>query len=182
MKALFTFVALVVTMIVSQPVSAASSAHDFSFTSIDGGALPLEAYAGKVVLVVNTASRCGFTPQYDDLQALYDAYQDQGLVVLGVPSGDFGGQELDDAKAIKEFCSVNFNITFPMADKTRVKGGSAHPFYRWAGEELGMIARPRWNFHKYLIGRDGKLITWFAPTTSPNSAKLRATVEDALAG
>lgn len=175
-----TFFAFTVATMISAQPAMAQTAHDFSFTSIDGAPLPLNQYSGKVVLVVNTASRCGFTPQYDDLQALYDAYRDKGLVVLGVPSNDFGRQEPGSASEIKEFCEVNFNITFPMADKTVVKGNEAHPFYRWAGDELGMMARPRWNFHKYLIGRDGSLINWYAPTTSPMSGKMTTAVEAAL--
>lgn len=158
----------------------AQTAHDFSFTAIEGGSLPLSKYKGEVVLVVNTASRCGFTPQYQDLQDLYDAYRDKGLVVLGAPSNDFGGQEPGQAEEIKEFCEVNFNITFPMTDKTVVKGQSAHPFYQWAAAELGMMAKPRWNFHKYLIDREGKLVNWFASTTSPQSAKLKKAIEAAL--
>ena len=158
----------------------AGSAYDYDFTAIDGAPLPLGQFQGKVVLAVNTASACGFTRQYDDLQRLYDAYRDQGLVVLGIPSNDFGGQEPLSAEGIKSFCEVNFNITFPMTDKTKVKGPDAHPFYQWAGAEFGQMAKPRWNFHKYLIGRDGQLLTWFAPTTSPSSRKMTAAVEDAL--
>ncbi len=160
----------------------AQTAHDFSFTAIEGGALPLSKYKGEVVLVVNTASRCGFTPQYQDLQDLYDAYRDKGLVVLGVPSNDFGGQEPGQAEEIKEFCEVNFNITFPMTDKVKVKGSDAHPFYQWAAGELGVLAKPRWNFHKYLIGRDGRLRDWFSSPTRPSSDKMRRAVDAALAG
>ena len=176
-----TLMITVLTMFGSAQSAQAASAHDFTFTSIDGAPMPLSQYQGQVVLAVNTASACGFTPQYDDLQALYETYQDQGLVVLGIPSNDFGGQEPLSADGIKEFCSVNFNITFPMTDKTVVKGGNAHPFYQWAAEELGMIAKPRWNFHKYLVGRDGQLINWYASTTSPTSSKLKKAVEAALA-
>ena len=176
-----TLMITVLMMFGSAQSAQAASAHDFTFTSIDGAPMPLSQYQGKVVLAVNTASACGFTPQYDDLQALYESYQDQGLVVLGIPSNDFGGQEPLSADGIKEFCSVNFNITFPITDKTVVKGGNAHPFYQWAAEELGMIAKPRWNFHKYLVGRDGQLINWYASTTSPTSSKLKKAVEAALA-
>ena len=161
--------------------TSAATAHDFTFTAIDGTTLPMAQFEGQVVLAVNTASACGFTPQYDDLQKLYETYHDQGLVVLGIPSNDFGRQEPLSAEGIQQFCSVNFNISFPMTDKTVVKGNDAHPFYQWAAEELGMIAKPRWNFHKYLVGRDGQLVTWFASTTSPMSSKLTQAVEDALA-
>ena len=159
---------------------AADTAFDFEFDGIDGAPLSMEQFKDQVVLAVNTASACGFTPQYDDLQHLYETYQDQGLVVLGIPSNDFGRQEPLSADGIKEFCEVNFNITFPMTDKTMVKGNNAHPFYLWAADQLGMMAKPRWNFHKYLIGRDGQLITWYASTTSPMSDRVKKAVEKAL--
>ncbi|MCE2516665.1 MAG: glutathione peroxidase [Alphaproteobacteria bacterium] len=159
----------------------AETAYDFSFTSIDGDAMPLAQFDGKAVLVVNTASACGFTPQYDELQELYQAYQDKGLVVLGVPSNDFGNQEPLSEESLKEFCEVNFSITFPITEKEQVKGKDAHPFYQWAADELGMMAKPRWNFHKYLIGPDGRLLDWFSTTTSPLSPKVKAAVEKALA-
>ena len=157
------------------------SAHDFQFTSIEGDPLPMSDFAGKVVLVVNTASRCGFTPQYEGLQSLWERYRDDGLVVLGVPSGDFGGQELATAKEIKEFCSVHFAIDFPLTEKTHVKGAAAHPFYAWAGEALGRTAKPRWNFHKYLVARDGRLVDWFSTATGPSSKRVQKAIEAALA-
>ncbi len=159
----------------------AGPAHRFSFESIDGGPLPLSAYAGRVVLVVNTASLCGYTPQYEGLQTLWETYRDRGLVVLGVPSNDFGGQEPGSAEEIKTFCTVNFDVDFPLADKAQVKGPGAHPFYRWAETELGPDAAPKWNFHKYLIGRDGRLAGWFPTRTTPQSAEVAAAVEAALA-
>jgi len=178
-RSLLSLFALVLMMTIA-PLAHAASAYDFEFDGLDGAPLPLSQYEGKVVLAVNTASACGFTPQYEGLQALYEDYHDQGLVVLGIPSNDFGRQEPLSAEGIKDFCAVNFNITFPMTDKTVVKGQTAHPFYQWAAEELGMIAKPRWNFHKYLIGRDGKLINWFASTTAPQSSKLKKAIEKAL--
>ena len=158
------------------PAAAASTAHDFSFTSIDGGDLPLETYRGKVVLLVNTASMCGFTSQYEGLQSLWTEYKEEGLVVLGVPSDDFGGQELDDAKQVKEFCTVNYGIDFPMADIVHVKGSNAHPYYKWIADAHGGLAVPRWNFHKHLIDGNGALIDWFASTTGPKSARLRKAI------
>lgn len=155
----------------------ADTAHQFSFTSINGTQLSLGEFAGKLLLVVNTASRCGFTPQYDQLQALWEKYRDQGLVVLGVPSNDFGRQELDSSAAIKEFCSVNFAIDFPMTERSLVKGDAAHPFYLWAAEQVGRAGRPRWNFHKYLIGPDGQMIDWFSSMTGPDSEKMRQAIE-----
>lgn len=158
------------------------TAHDFAFAGIDGGLLPLKRFAGQPVLVVNTASRCGFTYQYDGLQALYDRYRDRGLVVLGVPSDDFGGQELDTEAEVKEFCAVNFAIDFPMTGITPVKGSGAHPFYAWARRELGPEQAPRWNFHKYLVGADGRLLAAFPTATEPTAAAVTEAVETALAG
>ena len=162
------------------PAAAAMTAHDFSFTGIDGGDLPLAAYRGKVVLLVNTASMCGFTGQYEGLQSLWTEYKDKGLVVLGVPSDDFGGQELDDAKKVKEFCTLNYGIDFPMADIVRVKGPNEHPYYKWVAGAHGGLAVPRWNFHKHVIERNGDLVDWFASTTGPKSGRLRKAIETAL--
>ncbi|WP_028465358.1 glutathione peroxidase [Nisaea denitrificans] len=160
--------------------AAATSAHDFSFVSIEGDPLSMKEYAGKAVLVVNTASLCGFTKQYDGLQALWERYRERGLVVLGVPSNDFGAQEPGTADEIKDFCAVNFAVDFPMTEKQTVSGEQAHPFYRWAAKELGPLSKPRWNFYKILIGPDGKAIDWFASTTAPSAAKLIKAVEAAL--
>ena len=163
------------------PGNTPDNAHDFDFVSIDGAPLPLKGFAGKAVLVVNTASMCGYTPQYADLQALWERYRGRGLVVLGVPSNDFGGQEPGSAEQIKDFCEVNFSVDFPMTEKQAVTGAGAHPFYRWAGQELGPAAAPRWNFHKFLIGRDGRVVDRFAPDVTADDPRLRAAVEAALA-
>jgi glutathione peroxidase len=159
----------------------AASAYDFAFTSIEGQQLPLSDFKGKVVLLVNTASRCGFTPQYEGLQAVWERYRDQGLVVLGVPSNDFGGQEPGSEAEIKQFCEVNFAVDFPLTSKEHVVGEAAHPFYRWAAAQLGLTAKPRWNFHKYLIGPDGELVDWFATTTKPTASKVTKAIEAQLA-
>ncbi|MEK9672260.1 MAG: glutathione peroxidase [Rhodospirillaceae bacterium] len=156
------------------------TAHDFTFTAIDGAPLPLKSLAGKAVMIVNTASQCGYTPQYTDLQALWAKYKDRGFVLLGVPSNDFGGQEPGTEKQIKEFCEVNFNVDFPLTQKAKVKGDDAHPFYKWAAGELGFAAKPRWNFHKYLIAPDGKLTDWFSTPTSPTAPKVIKAVEAVL--
>lgn len=156
-------------------------AHDFSFPGIDGGTVSLRDFAGRALLVVNTASRCGYTYQYDGLQALYDRYRDRGLVVLGVPSDDFGGQELDTEAQVKEFCSVNFAIDFPMTGITVVRGPGAHPFYVWAEGELGPERAPRWNFHKYLVGPDGALVAAFPTRTEPSDPRLLGAIEALLA-
>ncbi len=159
-------------------VSATGSAHDFSFESIDGEPLPLVQYAGKAILLVNTASKCGFTPQYEGLQTLWETYGEQGLVVLGAPSNDFGQQEPGSEAQIKEFCEVNFSINFPMTAKITTKGENAHPFYRWVRAETG--SAPKWNFYKYLIGPDGKLIAAFPSAVKPMSKELTKAIEDIL--
>ncbi len=169
-----------VAAIATAPAVLAATAHDFAFTSIDGEPLPLSRFRGRAVLVVNTASFCGFTPQYTALQGLWERYRDRGLVVLGVPSNDFGGQEPGSEAEIKAFCRVNFAIDFPLTGKTVVRGDGAHPFYRWAAAELGMLAKPRWNFHKYLIGPDGRLEAWFSTITAPDAAKVVRAIEAVL--
>lgn len=156
------------------------NAFDFSFKSIDGKNMPLSSYKGKLIMVVNTASLCGFTKQYSELQELYSKYKDKGFVIIGVPSNDFGGQEPEDEKAIKKFCEINYNITFPMTEKYSVKGENAHPFYKWAEEEKGGLAAPKWNFHKYLISPEGEIIDWFFSSTSPTSGKVIKAVEENL--
>ena len=154
----------------------------FSFTSIEGQPLSLADYRGKAVLVVNTASRCGFTHQYAGLQTLWETYRDRGLVVLGVPSNDFGAQEPGSETEIKEFCIVNFNIDFPMTEKQVVSGANAHPFYQWSGEQLGVLSKPKWNFYKILLDSDGNAVDWFASTTGPDANKLIAAIESVLPG
>ena len=157
-----------------------SSAHDFNFTAIEGDPLPFAQFAGKAVLVVNTASQCGFTPQYAELADLWARYRDKGLVVLAVPSNDFGGQEPGNESEIKEFCEVNYGIDFPMTDKEHVKGADAHPFYKWAASHFGPLSKPRWNFHKYLVAPDGQLAGWFSTMTSPTSDKVVRAIEAQL--
>jgi glutathione peroxidase len=157
-----------------------SSAHDYAFDTIDGGPLPLTSFRDKVVLVVNTASACGLTPQYDGLEKLYSDYKDRGLVVLGVPCNQFAGQEPGTEAEIKDFCETRFSIDFPLTAKTDVKGDTAHTFYKWAKGELGEPAEPVWNFHKILIGKDGKAIRAFGPRTDPLDAEITAAIEKAL--
>ena len=155
-------------------------AYDFEFHTIEGGHLPLETYRDKVVLVVNTASQCGLTPQYEGLEKLYSDYRDQGLVVLGVPCNQFAGQEPGTEAEIKDFCETKFNIDFPLTAKADVKGDSAHPFYKWAKEVLGEPAEPVWNFHKILVGKDGKLIRAFGPRTEPLDDEVVGAIKAAL--
>jgi len=161
--------------------SQTGSAHDFAFTSIDGSEMPLSQYAGKVLLVVNTASLCGFTPQYQGLQALYERYGDRGLVVIGAPSNDFGGQEPKSEGEIKEFCQGAFGVTFPLTEKLQVKGAQPHPFYQWARETGGEKLAPRWNFHKYLISADGKLVGAFSTRVKPEAKEVTDAIEEQLA-
>ena len=146
----------------------------FVFPSMDGGDLSLGDWQGRPVLVVNTASRCGFTHQYDALQELYETYRDQGLVVLAVPSGDFR-QELASDDEVKEFCELNFNLTMPMATITSVKGADAHPFYAWLRRTAGWV--PNWNFNKVLIAPDGRVAGTWRATTAPNSRDIHASIE-----
>ena len=156
------------------------TAHDFDFTSIDGKPLPMKGFDGKAVLVVNTASQCGLTPQYEGLESLWSDYRDKGLVVLGVPSNDFGAQEPGTESEIQSFCTTNFGVDFPMTSKVPVTGDKAHPFYQWAKTELGAEAEPKWNFHKILVGKDGKLIGGFGSRTEPSDPDLRQAIDAAL--
>lgn len=174
------FAALLALFSAAPAFAAGTTAHDFSFTAIEGEPLPLSQFKGKAVLVVNTASLCGFTPQYEGLQAVWEKYSDRGFVVVGVPSNDFGSQEPGGSAEIKDFCSTNYQVTFPLAEKEVVSGTGAHPFYRWAREELGVLAAPKWNFHKYLIAPDGRLVDWFSTTTKPGSEKIAQVIESIL--
>jgi len=155
--------------------------HALPLPSLDGGTIDPDTLAGKVVLVVNTASMCGFTPQYEGLQALWESHRDRGLVVLGVPSDDFGGQEYGDNGAIREFCELTYGIDFPMLTRQHVKGADAHPLFAWLSREAGMLGSPKWNFFKYVVGRDGRLVGWYSSATGPDSGSLAKAVEDALA-
>ncbi len=159
----------------------AADAYQFDMTRIDGKPLPFSQFRGKVVLVVNTASFCGFTPQYEGLQKLQSSLGPKGFTVLGIPSGDFGGQEHEKNGEIAEFCESKFGITFPMTEKSVVKGPDALPFYRWVKAVLPTENEPKWNFHKILIGRDGKPIAGFGSRTAPDSPELKQAIEAALA-
>ena len=156
------------------------SAHDFTFPAIDGRPLSLAEFRGRPVLVVNTASACGFTPQYNDLVRLWQTYRDRGLVVLGVPSNDFGQQEPGDEARIREFCTVNYGVEFPMTTKQVVLGAGAHPFYRWIEDRFGAAATPRWNFHKYLIDAEGELAGAWPSKVSPLAPEIVTAIENAL--
>lgn len=149
--------------------------------SIGEGLLPTAEYKGKVVLVVNTASLCGFTDQYAGLEALWRRYKAQGFVLLGVPSNDFGGQEPGSKAEIKRFCESTFDVTFPLADKQAVTGDNAHPLFKWIAAQVGPLGAPKWNFHKYLVGRDGNIIDWYSAMTGPGSTAIDEAVRKALA-
>ena len=153
--------------------------HDFTIESISGETINLSDYKSKVVLLVNTASKCGFTPQYSGLQKIYERYKDDGLVVLGVPTNDFN-QELSKDSDVKEFCEIRFGVEFPMSSIQPIRGENAHPVYKWIQSNVSVIGQPRWNFHKYLIGKDGKIINWFSSMTSPTSEGLVNQIETAL--
>jgi glutathione peroxidase len=157
-----------------------ASAHEFAFSTIDGAPLPLTTFNDKVVLVVNTASKCGLTPQYDGLEKLYSDYKDRGLVVLGVPCNQFAGQEPGTEAEIKDLCETRFSVDFPLTSKVDVKGDGAHPFYKWAEQALGEPAIPVWNFHKILIGKHGEAIRAFGPRTDPLDAEVTGAIEAAL--
>jgi glutathione peroxidase len=153
---------------------------DFKINSINGEELDLSSFKGKTILLVNVASKCGFTNQYDDLQNLYDNFKDKGLIVIGIPTNQFGGQEPGSEKEIKNFCETNFNITFPMTSKYEVKGANAHPIYIWAKDTFGKSTVPKWNFHKILINKNGKIEDTFASFTGPLSNKVVKKIEQIL--
>ena len=151
-------------------------AYDYSFDSIDGGQIKLSNYKDKVIVVVNVASRCGYTPQYEDLQTLYNDYKKKDVIVIGVPTNNFK-QEPGTNDQIKDFCETNFGITFPMTEKVSVIGSNSHPFYKWAKKDFGISAIPKWNFHKIIIGKSGKVEDTFASFTKPTSKKFIKLIE-----
>jgi len=153
---------------------------DFSVKSIEGEEIKLSNFKGKTVLIVNVASKCGFTKQYDNLQKLSDIYKKKGLIVIGLPSNQFGGQEPGSNKDIKKFCETNFNINFLITDKYEVKGKNAHPIYVWAKKNFGNSAVPKWNFHKILINKDGKVEDTFSSFVDPMSKKITKKIENLL--
>tara|TARA_B100001057_G_scaffold298942_1_gene299085 strand:+ start:1604 stop:2140 length:537 start_codon:yes stop_codon:yes gene_type:complete len=151
-------------------------AYDYSFNGIDGGEIKLSDYKDKVIVVVNVASRCGYTPQYEDLQTLYNDYKNKNVIVIGIPTNNFK-QEPGTNDQIKDFCETNFGISFPMTEKINVIGANSHPFYKWAKKDFGMGAIPKWNFHKIVIGKGGKIEDTFASFTKPTSKKFIKLIE-----
>ena len=162
----------------NSPSGARTTAYDFTLDTIDGEKRPLAEYRGKVILIVNVASKCGFTPQYEGLQELHERYGDQGLLVLGVPSNDFMGQEPGTNEEIKTFCESNYHVTFPMFSKVKVKGSQMHPLYQWLTKVKGKVS---WNFNKFLIGRDGRIVEKYGSMTKPTSNEMLAAITTALA-
>src|SRR4051812_39705829 len=169
-----------VTTVLAQAPLSRITAYGFSFPALDGGTIRLADFAGKPLLVVNTASLCGYTPQYAGLQQLWTEYHTRGLSIIGVPSNDFGGQEPGGAKEIAETAQHQYGVTFPMTAKTVVKGPGAHPFYRWAAEARPKEL-PRWNFHKYLVGRDGYIAEVFPEAVEPADTRIRTAIARSLA-
>lgn len=164
----------------AEPAMSRITAYAFSFPALRGGDIRLADYGGHPLLIVNTASLCGFTPQYAGLQALWTEFRERGLVVIGVPSNDFGNQEPGGATEIAETAQHQYGVTFPIAAKAVVKGPNAHPFYRWAAEARPKDT-PRWNFHKYLIGRDGYIADVFPESVTPDDTRVKTSIARALA-
>ncbi len=153
---------------------------DFNIKNINNEKVELSEFKGKAILVVNVASNCGFTKQYSELQKLYENYENKGLIVIGIPSNQFGGQEPGSNNEIKDFCETNFNITFPIMSKYDVKGEKAHPIYSWAKKNYGKSAVPKWNFHKILINKEGKIQGTYTSFTKPMSKKIIDDIEKIL--
>ncbi|MEN3940842.1 glutathione peroxidase [Prosthecobacter sp. SYSU 5D2] len=178
MKVLSTLLALAACV----TTATAATLYDVPLKDIDGKETTLKPYKGKVMLIVNVASKCGNTKQYKELQALHQEFEKEGLAVLGFPSNDFGGQEPGTNKQIKEFCSTKYNVSFPMFDKVVVKGESKHPLYQeLSGKESPFPGDVKWNFGKFLVGRDGKIIARFEPKTKPDDIKVTTAIKEALA-
>ena len=183
MKLLYKIKYLLILMLFSSVAIAGNYnklAYDFSFNDLDGSKINLSEFKNKIIIVVNVASQCGFTSQYEDMQKIWDSYQKKGIVMIGVPSNDFGNQEPGTNSEIKNFCEAKFGITFPVTEKVIVKGENAHPFYKWARENHGKAAIPKWNFHKIIIGKNGKIYDTFASITKPTSKKFVKSLELAI--
>jgi len=168
----------VLGVLLAMSAFAATSIHEFTMNDIAGKPMALKDLQGKAVLIVNVASRCGYTPQYAGLESLYRKYKDKGLIVLGVPANNFGGQEPGTNEEIKQFCSLKYNVSFPMLSKVSVKGEDMTPLYRYLTTAKG--GDVKWNFTKFLVGKDGKVVGRFEPGVTPESAELAAAVELAL--
>ena len=179
MNKVFYIIIMIFGLFTNSKASYNTLAYDYSFTNIDGNKINLADYKDKIIVVVNVASRCGFTPQYDGLQKLWTSYKDKDLIVIGVPTNNFN-QEPGSNKEIKEFCETNFGINFPMSEKISVLGNNAHPFFKWAKENHGKSAIPKWNFHKIIIDKGGKVVKTFSSFTNPSSKKFTDFIETQL--
>ena len=165
---------------VSMASNVRADVYQFNFSSIDGKEINLNDFKGKPIFIVNTASLCGFTNQYSDIEILHQKYKKDGLIIIGIPSNDFGNQELSSNNKVKEFCAINFNISFMLTEITNIKGEKGHPFFKWVKEEAGFLAFPKWNFYKYLINKKGLLVKWYTSTTSPNSKKITKDIDQII--
>jgi len=157
--------------------------HEFTVKDLDGKSIKLEKYKGKVLLIVNTASKCGFTPQLKEMEELYEEYQDQGFELLAFPSNDFAGQEPLNGKEIQQFCVDKYEASYPIFDKIHVKGGDADPVYQFLADKAlngNISSKPKWNFHKYLVDKEGKVVNYYYSITNPNSKKIRRAIEELL--
>ncbi|MDA9973397.1 glutathione peroxidase [Alphaproteobacteria bacterium] len=155
-----------------------ANVYKFNFTSIDGKIIKLSNFKGKPMIIVNTASLCGFTNQYGDIEQLFQNYADKGLTIIAVPSNDFGNQELSSNKKVQDFCNTNFDTSFILTEITNIKGENGHPFFNWVKKEAGFLAFPKWNFYKYLINREGKLASWYGSVTKPTATKVIRKIEE----
>jgi len=159
------------------------SAFDFSFeNAFNDEKIELSEYKNKVVMIVNTASECGFTNQYKNMENLWQQYKEKDFVIIAVPSNDFGKQEPGDIKKICEFVNTQYGVTFPVTEKNVVKGKDAHPFYEWANSKAGMMGSPKWNFHKYIIDKNGNFVEWYTSSTKPDSEKVKKKIDELLKG
>jgi len=180
MKRIFYILIIMFTFLTNSKAEYNKLFYDFKITGINNDKINLSIYKNKTILLVNVASKCGFTKQYKDLQSLYEKYKDNNFIVIGVPSNQFGNQEPGSNKEIKDFCEINFNITFPLMNKYNVKGDNAHPIYLWAKENFGKSAIPKWNFHKILINKDGKIENSYGSFVKPLSKKIITEIEKIL--
>jgi len=174
------FIFFLQLIINSSTMSSNINAYDFRFVDISGKEYSLAKNKGKVTLVVNVASNCGFTKQYNDLQWIWDKYKNKDFILIGIPSNDFGNQEPGTNSEIKNFCETNFKVNFPLMEKVKVKGDNAHPFYLWAKNSYGSSAEPKWNFHKILIDKNGKVADTFISLTTPRSEKITKKIEELI--
>jgi glutathione peroxidase len=179
MKKIFIIFVIMFSFLSKGSANYTQLAHEFRFKGINGDSINLNNFKSKVIVVVNVASRCGFTKQYEDLQNLWANYKSKDLIVIGVPTNDFK-QEPGSNSDIKDFCETNFNINFPITEKINVLGENAHPFYKWAKENYGKSAVPKWNFHKIIIGKDGKVADTFASITNPSSKRFITFIEEQI--